>query len=366
MWRSTRCFRPRLAVALADRYEIERHLGEGGMATVYLAEDLKHQLAGQGHWLPENAADTVNYLLLEHLHSVSSGKAARRTDDIEKPSVTTVSTSAEIPSQGRIGGVAIDARGSIYVANFRGSVWRVDRDGVLDLFGTGFQGSSGNAIDSAGNLLQASFLDGRLIRIDSLGNGTTVATGLAGPVGVTVGRDGAIYVCSCRSNSIDRVLPNGSVETFATHSDLDCPNGITFGPDGALYVVSFKNEHVVRIGSDGTAGRFATIAGGNNSHIAMASGVLYVTKIDSNTVHRLLPGGRSELFAGTGEAGFEDGPALSATISRPDGIAVSPDGSSLVINTLEGEWRGESATRIVLRRIHLRGEGDFTAFGRQE
>ena len=33
----------RLAVALADRYRIERELGQGGMATVFLAHDLKHQ-----------------------------------------------------------------------------------------------------------------------------------------------------------------------------------------------------------------------------------------------------------------------------------------------------------------------------------
>ena len=32
----------RLAEALADRYAIERELGQGGMATVYLAQDLKH------------------------------------------------------------------------------------------------------------------------------------------------------------------------------------------------------------------------------------------------------------------------------------------------------------------------------------
>ncbi len=35
--------RERLTAALADRYRIERELGQGGMATVYLAEDLKHK-----------------------------------------------------------------------------------------------------------------------------------------------------------------------------------------------------------------------------------------------------------------------------------------------------------------------------------
>ncbi len=33
----------RLEGALADRYAIERELGSGGMATVYLAQDIKHE-----------------------------------------------------------------------------------------------------------------------------------------------------------------------------------------------------------------------------------------------------------------------------------------------------------------------------------
>ena len=32
-----------LAEAIADKYRIERELGAGGMATVYLAEDVRHQ-----------------------------------------------------------------------------------------------------------------------------------------------------------------------------------------------------------------------------------------------------------------------------------------------------------------------------------
>jgi serine/threonine-protein kinase len=33
----------KLKAALADRYTLERELGRGGMATVYLAHDLKHE-----------------------------------------------------------------------------------------------------------------------------------------------------------------------------------------------------------------------------------------------------------------------------------------------------------------------------------
>ena len=33
----------RLATALTGRYQVQRELGQGGMATVYLAHDLRHQ-----------------------------------------------------------------------------------------------------------------------------------------------------------------------------------------------------------------------------------------------------------------------------------------------------------------------------------
>ncbi|MGH7584371.1 MAG: hypothetical protein ACREL5_14210, partial [Gemmatimonadales bacterium] len=33
----------RLGAALAERYRVDREIGQGGMATVYLAHDLRHE-----------------------------------------------------------------------------------------------------------------------------------------------------------------------------------------------------------------------------------------------------------------------------------------------------------------------------------
>ncbi len=39
----------RLKIALADRYAICENIGAGGMATAYLAHDLKHDRKAYGH-----------------------------------------------------------------------------------------------------------------------------------------------------------------------------------------------------------------------------------------------------------------------------------------------------------------------------
>jgi serine/threonine-protein kinase len=51
----------RLNSALAGRYSIERHLGEGGMASIYLAADMRHgRKVGVKVLKPELAAVPTN------------------------------------------------------------------------------------------------------------------------------------------------------------------------------------------------------------------------------------------------------------------------------------------------------------------
>ncbi len=62
----------RLSRALADRYAIEREIGRGGMATVFLAEDLKHRRKVAIKVLqPELAATVGTDRFLREIESVA-------------------------------------------------------------------------------------------------------------------------------------------------------------------------------------------------------------------------------------------------------------------------------------------------------
>ena len=63
----------RLKAALADRYAVERELGRGGMATVFLAEDLKHHRKVAIKVLhPELAASVGSGRFLREIEAVAS------------------------------------------------------------------------------------------------------------------------------------------------------------------------------------------------------------------------------------------------------------------------------------------------------
>ncbi len=276
------------------------------------------------------------------------------TLDAQTPSVRTIRTTHPLMSRGRIGAISADAFGNIIVSNFDQIVWRIRPDGEVETLANNLRGSSGNTVAPDGVIYQASFMDGRIIRIQPDGQQEDlVSSGLRGPVGLVVQPDGSLLACECRGAAIARIAPDGAVSPFAQHPDLDCPNGIVRGPDGAYYVVSFNNGFVLRIDATGQATRFATVPDSSNAHIAYAAGAFWVTTITTNRLYRVGLDGQVTLYTGDGSVGFADGPVTTSTLARPNGITAAVDGQSVIVNTLRGAWRGNEATEIVLRQIEL-------------
>jgi hypothetical protein len=134
-----------------------------------------------------------------------------------------------------------------------------------------------------------------------------------------------------------------------------CPNGLTRDDRGDLYVVNFSNTQIIRVTKDGDASVFTNIPGaGGNGHIVFARGGFYVTKFRGHQVFRVERDGTVSVVAGTGAKGQTDGPAATALMSQPNGIAASPSGQELWVNELlSGSGVAGGPARSVLRRIRL-------------
>lgn len=274
--------------------------------------------------------------------------------------IETIKLSEPIPAFGRIGGVTIDQLGNTYVANFRDGVWKVDPAGEVSLFASGLYGSSGNAIDGEGNLLQASFFGDFVVEIDR--NGKTIrkyTENLDGPVGITIGSDENMYVCNCKGNSITKFSRDGQSKVIAQGSQFSCPNGITVDPNGDLYVTNYHNDMIIKIDNQGKATEFINLVPGQgNAHIAYLKGNFYVTKIKSNALFRVSPDGQSTIIAGhAGKRGLTDGNGDLVTLSTPNGIAADPNSSTLIVNNIDGPWvinKIGPKTSITLRKVDIK------------
>ena len=123
------------------------------------------------------------------------------------------------------------------------------------------------------------------------------------------------------------------------------PYGLTLGPDGALYVCEIKSHVIRRI--DEKTGKISTVAGSGKKGYSGDSGLaleaelnepyevrfdkagnMYFVEMINNIVRRVdAKIGKISTVAGTGEKGFsgDGGPATSATFSRPHSIALDND-----------------------------------------
>ena len=266
---------------------------------------------------------------------------------------------------GGVGGVAVDGLGTIYVADFGETVYKIRPDGRVSVFATGLYGSSGNAVDSKGNLLQANFAGNYISKIDRHGHVERFAEGFSGPVGIAAAPDDDLYVCNCSANTISHVNQLGEVSEFAASDLLRCPNGITRAPDGALYVVNFSDSKVLKVSPEGNVTEFASLPGGGNGHIAFARGHLYATSFQGHRIYKVGMDGSVTLFAGTGALGELDGAALEATFSFPNGIAVGPQGDRLYVNDFLNRFpptiEAPPVPRSIVRQVTFASFADLLA-----
>lgn len=229
-------------------------------------------------------------------------------------------------------GVAVDSTGNVYVADtFNHLIRKISSTGVVttlagsgvfgytDATGTAasFNGPTGVAVDSAGNVYVADALNNRIRKISSTGvvttlagsgalsstNGTGTAATFHHPNGVAVDTSGNVYVAEPPTNLIRKITSAGVVTTLA----------------GTGAVGSFNGT--------GTAASFS-----NPKGVAVdTSGNVYVASDADNLIRKITPAGVVTTVAGVaGTNGSTNGAATSATFNMPRSVAVDASGNVYV------------------------------------
>ncbi len=263
-----------------------------------------------------------------------------------------------------VGGVSIDGVGYIYSADFDGKVYKINPlSKKAELFAEGFFVTSGNAIDAKGRLYQVDIGANTISRISRNGRIEIIADSLfSNPVGIAVNSKNELFVCNCAANTITKVSPEGKTSIFVKSGLFQCPNGIAIGPKGNLYVVSFNNNNLVKITPEGKASLFTQTPDRiGNGHLVIANNKMYVTGFHGHRIYEVWMDGTVSVLAGTGKRGQQDGLALSASFSYPNGIAFDASTKTLYINERHRAQRLSSIypSKSSIRAIKLVGISDF-------
>ncbi len=280
-------------------------------------------------------------------------------------------------------GVAVDARGAVYVADGGDSnrIRRIDRHGAVSTFAGGREGfadgigtaaafhtPSALAMDRFGNLVVADTGNHAIRKIAPDGSVTTLAgDGQPGdadgigraarfnaPVGVALDTRGNVYVADTYNDRIRRVAPDGTVTTLAggtkpgnadgpgAAAAFDTPSAIAVGKDGSLLVADTGNNAIRRIAPDGVVSTLAAPAEGERrpllrrpTGLALThDGYLYIAG-GGGRVLQLAPDGAIHALDDADrppESTF--GADGKVHLFAPHGLAVERDGSLVVADAL--------------------------------
>ena len=232
-------------------------------------------------------------------------------------------------------GIAVDREGDVFFASDN-CIFKLDSSGALTLV-------AGNARAGAGG-------DG----------GLALDAQLNFPAGIALDAAGGLYIADEVNNRIRRITSDGVISTFAPGIPLNSPLGIAFDQAGDLYIADSGNNVVRRVSpsgavtlvaGDGTSGYSGdhgpAVSAQLNSPIGLAldsSGNLFIADSANNCVRKVTPAGAITTIAGTGAYGYsgDGGPASQAELSNPSGLAVDSGGNLFIADS------GNSVIRKVL------------------
>ncbi len=271
----------------------------------------------------------------------------------------------------------------------------------------------GVAVDSAGDAYIADWGDNEIRKLSVTGALSSVAGGgtpcsnppacgdggaataaqLSFPDGVAVDQAGNLYITDTGDNEVRRVSPGGTITRFAgngtscasppscgdggaaTAAQLRSPFGVAVDRSGNVYIADAGDNEIRKVS---TAGRISRVAGsgtrcskppdcGDGSSATTAqlnfpagvavdqAGNVYIADDGDNEIRKVTSGGTISRIAGNGTpcaappACGDGGPAASATLGAPDGVAVDHTGNVYVADDLDNEIRKVSSSGTISR-----------------
>ena len=254
-------------------------------------------------------------------------------------------------------GLAVDSDSNVYIADtLNNRVRRVGRDGIITtVAGTGEPGYSGD--EGPGSHAQ-----------------------LDKPTGLAIGFGGSVFIADTANNRVRLLGTDGVINSFAgtgeagyrgdgggpaRYAVLNGPGGLAFDPEGNLYIADTLNERVRRVDVNGSIESLAGtgIAGysgdggpASNAQLNLSSnpfegigqslavdprGQVYIADGLNHRVRRVDVQRTITTIAGGSSAGSlgDGGPALSARLITPLGLAVDEQGAVYVADADDNRVR---------------------------
>jgi sugar lactone lactonase YvrE len=231
------------------------------------------------------------------------------------------------------------------------------------------------AVDATGNLFFTDSGNYRIRKVTPQGIITTVAgngiraydgdggaatlASLGEPTGVSVDRDGNIFIADYYNQVVRKVTPDGVIKTIAgrrfsafggdggpaINAFLSYPFSVAVGTAGDLFISDSGNGRIRRVTSDGIIN---TVAGVGNSvlwprgiSVDAAGSVLFT---DFDMIRKLDPAGTVTTVAGSNRSNRrsfsgDGGPARDAELGGPTGVVADEFGNLFIADSRNGRVR---------------------------